>query len=172
MNELYSKEKDSALSAKLARRWIVLGVVAAALAAVFAWTMAVRGNWHEIEAGFPLSETVMEVISIASVVLLGFFAVFWIELFCLPLIRYRSLVRTALTGRSHTRAFEFVRVEPDPSVVDGIPFRSLIFLGDPDKHGTRDQLFYWDQEIPLPDLQPGAEYELKYTGKNIIAISA
>ena len=174
MNELYTKENLSGLDSKLARRWIVLGVVAAVLIGGLIWTMVIRFQWHDLEkAGtFPISETMMQVISTACIVLLGFFAVFWIELFCLPLIRHRKLIRDALTGRNHTRTMEFFRVEPDLSLVDGVSCRSLIFLGEPDKHGSREQLFYWDASVPLPDLQPGTEYTLKHTGRNIIAISA
>ena len=30
---------------------------------------------------------------------------------------------------------------------------------------------YWDEEIPLPALQEGKTYSVRYTGRNIIAIS-
>ena len=174
MRELYTKENLSGLDAGLTRRWIVLGIVSAVFIAGFVWTMVIRAQWHELQkAGtFPLSETAMEAVSTACVVLAGFFAVFWIDLFCRPLLRHRKLIREALTGRNHMRTMEFVRIEPDPSMVDGVSCRSMIFLGEPDKHGTREQLFYWDASIPLPDLQSGTEYTLKHTGRTIIAINA
>ena len=88
------------------------------------------------------------------------------------LLRYRRLVRTALSGRSHEKALEFCRLEPDRSVVDGVACSSMIFLGDPDKHGSREMLLYWDRELPVPDLEPGTVYTVKYTGRNIIGIQS
>ncbi len=172
MTELYTNEKLSALNSQLNRRWLVLAAVSAACLGVLTWTMLVWGNWHELENTFPLSSDALKAVSIAAAIVGGFFAVFWIEMFCRPLLQHRKLMRSAMTGRTHTRSMEFVRAESGSSLVEGVSCRSLIFLGDPDKHGTRDQLFYWDEEIPLPDLQAGTVYELKYTGKNIIAISA
>ena len=54
-------------------------------------------------------------------------------------------------------------------MVDGVSYRSLVFLGDPDKHGTRERMFYWDSELPLPDFRPGQAVTIRYTGKMIIA---
>ena len=65
---------------------------------------------------------------------------------------------------------DYVRTEPDRSVVDGVACSSLIFLGDPDKHGSREMLLYWDRELPDPDLEPGTVYTVTYTGRNIIGI--
>ena len=59
-------------------------------------------------------------------------------------------------------------MEPDPCMVDGVSFRSLIFLGKPDKHGSREQLFYWDRQKEVPAFQSGEPVTLKYTGKMII----
>ena len=68
------------------------------------------------------------------------------------------------------KTMEFVRTEPDRSMVDGVACSSLIFLGDPDRHGSREMLLYWDREIPQPDLKPGRIYSVKYTGKNIFTV--
>ena len=46
--------------------------------------------------------------------------------------------------------------------------KSLIFLGEPDKHGIREQRYYWDNELPLPAFNSGDQITIKYTGKNII----
>ena len=56
-------------------------------------------------------------------------------------------------------------------MVDGVSCRGLIFLGEPDKHGIREQRYYWDNQLPLPAFRPGEAITLKYTGKNIIAWS-
>ena len=106
--------------------------------------------------------------SIVLFALIGFIVVFVIDLFCLPLQRYKKLVLSALSGRTHTESLVYDHAESEPSLVDGVPCLGLIFLGEPDKHGTREQRFYWDREIPLPAFQSGSQVTLKYTGKNII----
>jgi hypothetical protein len=105
-----------------------------------------------------------------SACLAGVFSIFFVELFCLPHVRYRRLIRSALSGRRHTRDLVYDHSETEVSTVDGIPCRSLIFLGDPDKHGSREMLLYWDNEFPLPALVPQTVYTVDYTGKNIIGL--
>ena len=154
MKELYSAEMLASLNGKLKKRWILVGIISALLLAGFVWSVAIRVEW----------------LSIALLALLGVFLIFFIEMFCRPLLDYRKLVVTALSGRSHDRVMEYVRTEPDTSSVDGVSCISLIFLGDADKHGSREQLLYWDEEIPLPALQERQSYTVRFTGRNIIAI--
>ncbi len=154
MQALYSDQSYLTVHQQLRRRLAVLAVVSVLLLAVFVYAAVIRTEW----------------LAMAAACVLGFFAIFFAEMFCLPLARYRRLIRTALHGRSHTRTMEFVRAEPDLSSVDGVSCRSLIFLGDPDKHGTREQMLYWDAEIPLPALTPGQEVTLQYTDRTIIAL--
>ena len=153
---LYTAESLAGIEGRLKRRFALLAVACALLAALAVWSACVH--------------PAIEWLTMVSVLLAGFIAIFVIDLFCLPLIRYRRLVRDALTGRTHTQTLEFVRAESDISMVDGVACRGLIFLGDPDKHGSREQLYYWDNALPFPDLTSGQEYEITYTGKNIIAI--
>ena len=154
MQALYSDQSYLDVHQKLHRRLAVLYTVLSLLLAVFIFAMVTRTEW----------------LAMVSLCVAGCFAVFFAEMFCIPLVRYRRLIRSALHGRSHTRTMEFVRVEPDVSSVDGIPCRSLIFLGEPDKHGTREQMLYWDAELPLPDVQPGQEITLQYTDRMIIGV--
>ena len=152
MQELYSEKDYQQISSQLKKRCLVLGIVLAALLAVFIVSLANRVEW----------------LSIASLFLLCAAAIFIIDLFCLPLVRYRKLIRSALSGRTHTATLEFERLEEKTSMVDGVRCRELLFLGEPDKHGTREQRYYWDDELPLPDFHAGDQVTLKYTGANII----
>ena len=151
---LYTGEMLSEINGRLKSRWIVLAAVAVPLLAVLVVSVIQRVKW----------------VSMASAVAVGVFAVFWIDLFCIPRLRYRKLVMEALGGRSHTETLEFARMEPDPCMVDGVPCCSLIFLGKPDKHGSREQLFYLDLNLPVPELEEGKSYALKYTGRTIIGL--
>ena len=154
MNELYSEKDIGHISGQLKKRWLLISAVLVVFLAVFAISMVLRAQW----------------LTMLSVFLFGSFAVFAIDLFCLPLIRYRKLLVSALTGRTHTGVFEFEKQEPEDSMVDGVSCHGLLFLGEPDKHGIREQRFYWDAGLPVPDFRPGEEVTLKYTGKNIVGL--
>ena len=152
MKDLYTDKDLLAISAQLKKRYILLGCGLAVFLALFIFSMVIRLEW----------------LSMVSVFLFCSLAVFVIEMFCLPLHRYKKLINAALTGRSHVETLEYKETEAETSVVDGVTCLGLIFLGAPDKHGTREQRFYWDREIPLPAFNPGDQVTLKYTGRNII----
>ena len=156
MQDLYSEKDYFLLSAQLKKRYLLLACVMAAILAVFIVSMDIRTEW----------------LSIVTLILFFSAAVFGIEMFCLPIHRYRKLIASALSGRTHTETLEYEKAEAETSVVDGVTCRGLVFLGSPDKHGTREQRFYWDEELPLPAFTPGDQITLKYTGRNIIGYKA
>ena len=152
MKELYCDKDLQQVSGQLKKRYIILGIILAVILAVFVYSMIIRLEW----------------LSIVSLALIFAVMAFVIDLFCMPLHRYKKLISSALSGRSHTETMEFSEAESESSFVDGVACRGLIFLGQPDKHGTREQRYYWDLEIPLPDFKAGDQVTVKYTGKNII----
>ena len=154
MQILYSDQSYEQINRQLKRRLTILFAVAAVLLALFLYAMIARCEW----------------LAMVSACLLECFIIFYADLFCAPLLRYRRLVRSALSGRAHEKTMVFDHLEPESSAVDGVACRSLIFLGDADKHGSREVLLYWDQEIPLESLTPGETYTVRFTGKNIIGI--
>ena len=156
MRDLYSEKDLQQLSAQLKKRYLALGAVMAVFLAAFIVSMIYRVEW----------------LSIVMFILFFAVAVFVVEMFCLPLHRYKKLITSALTGRTHTETLEYEKTEEDSSVVDGVRCRGMIFLGSPDKHGAREQRFYWDEELPLPAFTPGDQITIKYTGRNIIGYEA
>ena len=152
MQDLYSENDVRLITAQLKKRYLLLGCFLALILALFVFSMIIRVEWLSMLLFF---------LFFAS-------AVFVIELFCLPLHRYKKLLVSALTGRSQIETLEYEQAEQEISVVDGVPCCGLLFLGQPDKHGTREQRFYWDRELPLPAFNPGDQVTLKYTGRNII----
>ena len=156
MRDLYSEKDLQQLSAQLKKRYLALGAVMALFLAAFIVSMIYRVEW----------------LSIVMFILFFAVAVFVVEMFCLPLHRYKKLIASALTGRTHTETLEYEKTEEDSSVVDGVRCRGMIFLGSPDKHGAREQRFYWDEELPLPAFTPGDQITIKYTGRNIIGYEA
>ena len=152
MKELYTDKDITSLSSQLKKRYALLGIILAIVLGFFIYSLTIRVEW-------------------LSVVLLAFFcaiAVFVIELFCLPLHRYKKLIQSALHGRTHTDTLVYDHAEAESSLVEGVLCTGLIFLGEPDKHGERGQRFYWDMALPLPAFRPGSRVTLKYTGRNII----
>lgn len=152
MHELYSEQDLALISGQLRKRLTVIFAVCAVLLAGLVYSFFVR----------------IEPLSIALTILLGAVLIFSLEMFCRPLYAYRRLILSALHGRSHELVLTFDHPEEELSVVDGVTFRSLIFLGDPDKHGTREQLYYWDREKELPAFESGRDFRIHYTGKTII----
>ena len=152
MTDLYSEKDLQEISAQLKKRYISLGCGLAVILALFVHSMVIRLEW----------------LSMVSVFLFCSLAVFVIEMFCLPLHRYKKLITVALTGRTHIETLEYKETESELSVIDGVTCLGLIFLGQPDRHGIREQRFYWDREIPLPAFTAGGQVTLKYTGRNII----
>ena len=152
MQDLYSEKEIQQISEQLKKRYLLLCCALAAFLALFVYSMTVRTEWLSMVAFFLFCAA----------------AVFVIELFCMPLHRYKKLLVSALTGRTHIETLEYKDAEAETSVVDGVKCRGLIFLGEPDKHGTREQRYYWDEELPLPAFRTGDQVTLKYTGRNII----
>ncbi len=152
MHDLYSEKDLLQLSGQLKKRYFLLGCALAVILAVFIVSLMLR----------------IEFLSVVAFILFFAAAVFVLEMFCLPLHRYKKLILSAFTGRTHVETLEYKRAEEDTSVVDGVLCRGLIFLGQPDKHGTREQRFYWDEELPLPVFTAGQQVTLKYTGRNIV----
>ena len=154
MPALYSEHTCDPINRQLKNRLTLLIVLEVILLGVFVWAMISRIQW----------------LAITAALLAGCFGIFFIDLFCMPLFRYRRMVRNAMSGRQREKEMEFARLEPDVSVVDGVPCRSLIFLGDPDKHGSREMRLYWDQQIPMEEMVPGDVYAVVYSGMMITAL--
>lgn len=153
MQSLYSESTLDTLNGQIRRRFLLVGVIAAVLLGLGVWLFVMRNRW----------------VSAALFFACGAVLVFGIDHCCMPLIRYRRLVTSALHGRTHNEDFVFSRTESDLSLVDGVSCRGIIVLGNADKHGSREQRFYWDAEFPVPAFQEGQSLSLTYTGRFIIA---
>lgn len=152
MKELYTENDLAALRAQISRRMKIMLIPAILLLA----------------SGIFFFITRIEAAASASFVLLAFTIIFTLEFLCRPLRCYAKHMDAALHGRTHEISVVYRETEQQTSVVDGVSFLSLIFLGEPDKHGIRETMFYWDQELPLPDFKPDDTVTLKYYDKNII----
>ncbi len=155
MQNLYTSADLDRIHSQLVRRIVWMLCIAAVFLGVAVWSMVIRLQW----------------VTVSAVIAAGTVLIFGTEMFCRPVYAYEKLIRGALHGRNHTENLVYDHLEPESSMVDGVSCRSLVFLGTPDKHGTREQLYYWDAQIPLPAFESERTYAVRYTGKNIIGYS-
>ncbi len=152
MNELYTEQELSEIRARLKKRGLILTAVSAVLFAGIVTFFILR----------------LEVPAVIFVILLGTMLIFCYDLFCRPLRRYARHIDSALHGRTHEQEFVFSQATENHSLIDGIACRDLIFLGEPDKHGQMDCLFYWDEAKDIPAFCEGQNVKLKYYDKFIV----
>ncbi len=152
MQNLYTESDHQAVRSQLKRRLLVLLGLSLLFLAVIIWTLILDDH----KANRP------ELYTTLAVLLWGFTAIFFWDLLCKPLHCYARFIDTALHGRCHEVQVEFSRRNEEKSVVDGVTYRDLIFLGEADKHGDRDRMFYWDAELPDPPFAPGDQVTLRY----------
>ena len=152
MRLLYTESNLLSIRAQIRRRRLVLYAVSALFFALFIITLVIDDH----------KQNRPQLLTLFSVLLGGGFAIFYYDLMIRPLRCYERHLEHALHGRNHEMALEFLRVEPELSLVDGVRFRGLTFLGDPDKHGVRETGLYWDAELPLPEFVPGQSLTVRY----------
>ena len=157
MQALYTEQHLSDLKGQIRRRGLaLLGLLLAAVAAIV-WLLIIDDHKENRPE---LAITLVLIIS-------GCALIFLYDLLVHPLRAYEKHIDSALHGRFHESSLVFDRINEESSVVDGVVFQDMIFLGDPDKHGDRERMFYWDRELPLPAFSRGQEVTLRYYDKFI-----
>ncbi len=158
MRDLYTEQDLASVRGQLKRRLLVLSLISAVF--LTAIVLLLLSDNHKTNR----PEALVTVLT----VLLGFTAVFFWDLLCRPLRCYARHLNDALHGRSHEVEAEFCRSGGETSTVDGIVCSSLIFLGEADKHGDRERLFYWDAQLRAPSFTPGSLFRLRYYDRFIV----
>ena len=161
MQALYNEEMFASLRGQIKKRRIIAFLVLLVFLAAAVWTLILDDH----KESRPILATTLLVIAG------GCSFIFLWDLTVHPLNCYARHMDAALHGRTHQISAVFDRVGTDDSLVDGVAFRDLIFLGDPDKHGDRDRMFYWDRELPLPDFRRGQTVRVTYYDRFMTAYS-
>ncbi|MBQ9211234.1 MAG: hypothetical protein IJ153_05975 [Clostridia bacterium] len=161
MHALYNEQDLAALRKQIKIRWF--GFLAIFLIAVVALALLLISDNHK--------ENRPELITTLVLILSGGLLIFYYDLLIRPLRAYERHMDTALHGRSHQVTVLFDHLNEESSLVEGVNYRDLIFLGEADKHGDRERMFYWDMELPLPDFKKGQEITLTYFDRFITAFS-
>lgn len=152
MRNLYSESDYQAVRDQLKKRLFIMLAFSVVFLGLFIWTLALDNH----------KENRPELWSTLIILLWGFFLIFFWDLLCKPLRCYEKFIDDALHGRCREALVEFSRRNEEKSVVDGVPYVDLVFLGEADKHGDRDRTFYWDAELPDPPFTPGEQVTLRY----------
>ena len=157
--QLYEESRLADLKKQISRRqWLVLALVLVFLALVAVTLVLDNGKENR-----PVLATTL------LVILDGCAVIFFWDMTIRPLRVYAKHMDECLHGRTHQVGAVFDRVGAEDSVIDGHTFRDLIFLGEADKHGDRERLFYWDMELPLPDFRQGETLLLTYCDRFLTA---
>ena len=152
MQLLYSERNLSDIRGQIKKRLLALGAVSVLFLAAIVYTLILDNHKdHRPEVW----TTVLTLVWLFSLI-------FGFDLLVRPLYSYAKHLQTSLHGRTHEVVCEFSRAGENESVVDGVVYRDLIFLGEADKHGDRDRLFYWDAELPVPAFAPGSQIRVQY----------
>ena len=159
MQSLYTEQNLADLKKQIRKRLILLFILLAAALILTASTLLMDDH----------RENRPEIYTTLAVVLSGCAVIFIYDLLIHPLRAYARHIDTSLHGRSHEITVVFDHLNAEDSVVEGVTFRDLIFLGEPDKHGTRERMFYWDLELPLPEFTQGQQITLRYYDRFITA---
>ncbi len=161
MRDLYTENDYQLIHSQLKKRLMILGGISLVFLGLLIWSFMLDNG----------KENRPELFTTLVVLLWGFTLIFSWDLLCKPLYCYQKFLMNALHGRSHEVQVEFSRRNEEKSVVDGVTYRDLIFLGEADKHGDRDRMFYWDSQLPDPPFTPGDRVTLRYYDRFITGYS-
>ena len=162
MHFLYTEQDLARLKGQLKRRYAVFLAIFLVAAVLTGLTLIMDDR----------KQNRPEVQTTLAVILGGSAMIFYWDMMIHPLSAYTRHVDTALHGRSHEITVTFDHLNEEESVVEAITYRDIIFLGEADRHGIREQMFYWDVEFPLPAFTPGQEVTLRYFDRYITGYSA
>jgi len=161
MHDLYTESDLASLNAQIKKRRLLLGLLALLLAVAVIFSLVLDNHKdHRPEA-----------LTVVLVAVLAAALIFFHDLTVRPLTAYRKHILSSLRGRTHEVSLTYDRAEDDSSVVEGVTYRSLHFLGEPDKHGARDRVLYWDAELPLPPFVSGQDVLIRYYDRFITSWS-
>ena len=159
MQSLYTEKNLADLKNQIRKRRLIFFALLAAAAGLIVWTLLLDNH----RENRPVVLTTL--ILVAS----GCGLIFFYDLLIHPLRAYERHLISSLHGRFHEVTVVFDHLNEEETMIDGLTYRDLIFLGEPDKHGDRERLFYWDAEIPLPSFASGQEVTLQYFDRFITA---
>ena len=152
---MYAETDLEAILAQRKRRWTVLMIPVAVLAAVLIGSLILRVEW--LTAG--------------STVLAGVLLIAGHDLLIKPLSAYATHVDNMLHGRTREVELPFAGISDDVSLVDGVRYRALTVSDLDGKGKPCERLFYFDVEKEFPGFEVGELVHIVYHDKEIAEIT-
>lgn len=152
---MYTENDLQEVLAQRKRRWIVLLLPAAVLAAVIIASLVIRAE----------RLTIVATIAAGALLIAGY------DLFIKPVSAYATHVNNMLHGRRREIELPFASLSGAVSLVDGVRCYALTVSDRDEKGKPCDRLFYYDAEKPLPDFREGDMLHIVYHDKGIASIA-
>ena len=151
---MYTEEDLNLIRAQQKRRWLALGVIAAAVLAAIVYSLVIR----------------LEALTTALTILLGVVLIFGYEMTIRPLHCYAVHLDNALHGRTRQLDGVFHALSEDISLVDGVRYRAIT-VSEEEGDEPCDRLFYFDVEKPFPQLTDGDRVHVVYHDHEVAALA-
>ncbi len=100
-------------------------------------------------------------LALAAAIAGGWAVYGWCALKLAPWSAYLKFLREMSAGLRREARGAFVSAGAEPRMVDGVMVRDVLL----DTGGDVPQLFYWDEEKPMPDFAPGQRVRFAAFGK-------
>lgn len=112
----------------------------------------------------------VKILTVGGLIIPLMAAFFTYSMFCAPQVRYVRFVNEVRSGRSRGVEGIFVSLDPAARIgEEGVLFHDLIIRATSD--GV-DTLYYWDDRMPFPGLEPGQEVNGISYGRYITKLEA
>lgn len=148
---MYRQGDIQRIEGQIRTRWAWWAVVAAALLGGLIVSLVIRVEW----------------LTVVLTILLGSAMLFGYDLLIKPLLRYRTHLRFVLGDSLRTMEGDYISHSTEESLIDGIRCTSLL-VTDVDAEGEPcERLFYFDRELPFPDLAPGTPLRIRYYDRTV-----
>lgn len=150
---MYSQQDVNLISRQLRLRVLVWLVPEALLAAGVVISFIARTEW-------------LTSLLFALLCAVMFFS---LSIHILPVWRYREHIKHALFGKTTSNVSRFDSFSQVPVTVDGVRFYPLMMKVDGPKEAFNQRQFYWDANLPQPELEQGRKYRLISHEKAVVA---
>ncbi|MGI6215614.1 MAG: hypothetical protein ACOYIT_07045 [Christensenellales bacterium] len=150
---MYTQENLSDIESQLKRRLMACALPAAALLALFIYSLVIRVEW----------------LSYFLSMLLCFYIIFAWGIFISPVRSYKKFIYNMLYLKNRNTQGHFKGFIDVPTKREGVLFTPFFINIGNMENEEDDRLFYYDSNLPLPDWQPGDKLSITSHDKSTVA---
>ena len=152
---MYTESDLQLVLAQRKRRWTILMIPIAALAAVLICSLILRVEW----------------LTTATTIVGGVLLIAGHDLCIKPLTDYAAHVDNMLHGRRREIELPFASISQDISLVDGVRYYAMTASDFDEKGKPYERLFYFDAEKPFPGFEKGDMLHIVFHDKEIASVT-